>query len=313
MPIISAARKRKRPGTPEPEVAPSNMFYPLTVHIVAGDASDSNSEPMDGEIDPDELIAADVVPVVPDTSPAPPPTTYEAAVARIESLRSHLTQSMALDLTSLLSVINSDLLPSASTDHPLITQIANPEITNDEIASIAKTIGSGLAAFLARGGNGARKTNPPPVDVPLTPEAPGADAESVKTPSSRRSRVVTACCAERDDSTCCLTGQRAEGNVAHIIPFSVRSATAVNFWKFIAMFRGDAATATLRTVALGAGHSTDTLRNVWWLCSTAHIAFDAGKITLIPELSASQLPYNPAIVSEVPPPRASVGALTNVR
>lgn len=297
---ISVTRKRKRReslGPPVPEIAPEELFYPLTVHIVKGD-SDVDSEV---EVDTDTDRAAPMI--VEAAEPTPPnqsveeslapATSYDRAVARIETLQSHLTESMALDITSLLSVIHSYLSPPAGTDHPLITQIADPLTSATEIATLAKTVGSGLAAFLARGGNGIRK-QPPAADEPTA-----EDPNKPKTTSSTRSRLVPARCAERDDRTCCITGQRAEGLVAHVIPFSVRDTTALNFWKFIAMFRGEAATTALRTTALGVGNTTDTLRNVWWLCGAAHAAFDSGRMTIIPELEPAQIPYNAGVVAGV--------------
>lgn len=299
---ISVTRKRKRRESqvpPVPEIAPQELFYPLIVQIVKGE-SDVDSEV---GVDPDPDGAAPMIldaaePTHPDQTveePLAPATSYDRAVARIEALQSHLTESMALDLTSLLSVIHSYLSSPTGTDHPLITQIADPLTSATEIATLAKTVGCGLSAFLARGGNGPRK--PPPA---ATDQPPAEDLNKPKTSSSStRSRLVPARCAERDDRTCCITGQRAEGLVAHVIPFSVRDTTALNFWKFIAMFRGEAATTLLRTSALGAGNTTDTLRNVWWLCGAAHTAFDSGRMTIIPELEPEQIPYDAGVIAEV--------------
>lgn len=134
---ISVTRKRKRPESPEPEIACKEMFYPLTVHIVAEDDSDFESSQGD-DLDLDQHVQ-DAEAAAPDASlpieiqePLPPATTYDPAIAHIDSLRSHLTQSMALDLTSLLSVLNSDLFLAGTPDYTLITQIVNPETTNDE-------------------------------------------------------------------------------------------------------------------------------------------------------------------------------------
>lgn len=66
------------------------------------------------------------------------------------------------------------------------------------------------------------------------------------------------------------------------------------------MFRGEANTVKLRTAALGAANLTDTLRNVWWIWSAAHSAFESGKLTVIPQLEPTQIPFNPSLISEVP-------------
>lgn len=298
---ISVTRKRKRRESlvpPEPEIAPPELFYPLTILIVEDDSDVDSETGINTDTDADAAVPTIVDPagvIPPPETPEeqmPPPSSYDRAVARIETLQSHLTESMALDLKCLLSVIRSYLSPRDGTEHALIAQIADPLTTDTEIATLAKTVGTGLAAFLARGGNGVRK--PPAAD-----DQTATDPNRPKTPSSTRSRLVPAQCAERDDRTCCVTGQRAEGLVAHVIPFSVRDATAINFWKFVAMFRGEAATATLRTTALGEGNTTDTLRNVWWLCGAAHTAFDAGRLTIIPELEPEQIPYHAGVVAEV--------------
>lgn len=320
---LSSARKRQRntgsrTSTAVPttaSIAPQSLFYPLTLHIVPEEgsyrSSESDADPDgDGNGDSDHLDQFDGNPdditgdshneqlddpsgaeVEPSDSPITV-TDYDRAVARIDSLQSHLTAGMALDLKSLLAVIHTYLAAPNQGTHPLFELIASPDISNDEIVTLAKTVESGLAAFLARGG-GAHKPKPDPGDTPPSEPTPA-------TPSSSRSRVVTSGCAERDQMTCCFTGQRTGGVVAHVIPFSVRDEKAVNFWKFIAMFRGEADTAAMRSATLGAGDSTDTLRNVCWMWNAAHAAFDAGKLAVIPQLEPTQIPYNPQLVSEVP-------------
>lgn len=318
---LSSARKRQRNGgsrasTAVPttaSIAPQSLFYPLTLHIVPEEGSvlssesgadpdgeangdsdqfDGNPEDITGDSHNEQLDDPSGAEVEPSHSPITVTVTdYDRAVARIDTLQSHLTAGMALDLKSLLAVIHTYLAAPDQGTHPLFELIASPDISNDEIVTLAKTVESGLAAFLARGG-GAHNPKPDPGDTPPSEPTPA-------TPSSSRSRVVTSGCAERDQRTCRFTGQRTGGVVAHVIPFSVRDEKAVNFWKFIAMFRGEADTAAMRSATLGAGDSTDTLRNVCWMWNSAHAAFDAGKLAVIPELEPTQIPYNPQLVSEV--------------
>lgn len=323
----SSARKRQRnagstTSTAVPtsaSIAPQSLFYPLTLHIIPEAGSDLSSEPdvdVDGDANghsddldrfdgnPDDVTGDSHNKQLDDPSgaevePSASPviiTYYDRAVARIDTLQSHLTAGMALDLKSLLAVIHAYLAAPNPGTHPLFELIASPDISNDEIVTLAKTVESGLAAFLARGGGGALKPKPDLGNPVATPPSEPTPA----TASSSRSRVVTSGCAERDQRTCRLTGQRTGGVVAHVIPFSVRDDKAVNFWKFIAMFRGEADTAAMRSATLGTGDSTDTLRNVCWMWNSAHAAFDAGKLAVIPQLDPTQIPYNPRLVSEVP-------------
>lgn len=317
---LSSARKRQRnAGSNTPTavqtsaaIAPQSLFYPLTLHIapelgsefssksdVDADGDDSDDfDRFDGN--PDDITGDSHNEQLDDPSGAevePPPspitiTEYDRAVARIDTLQSHLTAGMALDLKSLLAVIHAYLAAPNPGTHPLFELIASPDTSNDQIVTLSKTVESGLAAFLARDGGGAHKPKPDPGNPVATPPC--------EPTSSSRSRVITSGCAERDQRTCRLTGQRTGGVVAHVIPFSVRDDKAVNFWKLIAMFRGEADTAAIRSATLGTGDSTDTLRNVCWMWIAAHAAFDAGKLAVIPQLEPTQIPYNPQGVSEVP-------------
>lgn len=311
---VSVSRKRQRGQTPTPpelDIAPVSLFYPLTLHIVTEASSDIGSDDTGPAADTSN---DDAEPLTLSSSPSPVPiptepessipTTYDLAVSRIDGLQSHLTASMALDLKSLLAVIQTHLAPPTPTEHPLITQIASPTTEDETLVALAKTIGSGLRAFLARGGPRTADTLPP--DMPPTPAEDPPNDTHAKTPSSTRSHIVKSHCSKRDDRTCRLTGQRAEGLVAHVIPYSVREKTAVDFWKFIALFRGEQETTALRTAALGSGNTTDTLRNVWWLCAAAHTAFDAGQVCVIPQLEPAQVPYDPSVVAEVCTPCASL-------
>lgn len=306
---VSVSRKRQRrqsPTPPEQDITPASLFYDLTLQIVAESSSDGHSDDVDPASNTPEDNAEPPSPVAAPSSTEPAvssiPTTYSQAVSRIDALQSHLTASMALDLKSLLAVIQTHLAPLPAPEHPLITQIASPATPDETLVALAKTIGSGLRAFLARGGPRTADTSPD-ITAALGDDPP-TEARG-KTPSSTRSRIVKAQCGNRDNRTCRLTGQRSEGLVAHVIPYSVREETAVDFWKFVALFRGEQECATLRTAALGSGNTTDTLRNVWWICAAAHIAFDAGKVCLIPQLEPSQVPYDPSVVGEVCTPSKS--------
>lgn len=49
----------------------------------------------------------------------------------------------------------------------------------------------------------------------------------------------------------------------------------------------------------GSVRGTDVLLNVWRLCEDVHSYFDKGWVAIIPQLTPEQIPYDPAVVSEV--------------
>lgn len=307
---LSTTRKRQRRNSTlaslNDEITSEELFFPLVLHIVpeplfetdtAINVEDGPCRTGDKET-PDDLVDYENAD---DTgkSTSPPLTDFDRAITRIESLPSHLTQSMQLNLKSILTVIHTQLMPSPSLTNPLITRVASLDTSPEELVMIAETIDSGLSAFLARGGGGAHKSRKPAPPTPSSAEPISPSETRAKSSSSTRSTIVRTRCAERDHRSCLLTNRRGVVLVSHIIPFSVRDTSATDFWKFIALFRGEAATAALKNAALGAGNSTDTLRNVWCLATDVHEAFDDGRLTVIPQLDETQVPYNPAATSEV--------------
>lgn len=91
------------------------------------------------------------------------------------------------------------------------------------------------------------------------------------------------------------------GLVSHIIPYSVQGSGAIDFWKLISLFSGNAETAALRAAALGTGNRTDVLLNVWWVWDGVHTVFDKGHITVNPDLTTLEFPYDPDEVTNVWP------------
>lgn len=158
---VSSVRKRKRRASvnnataipASSPIASQSLFYPLTLHVVPEDTSEFESEPeIDAAGPTDAFPANDDRVDNRDEQPAPPTgypagaegqpstpsitTDYDCAVARINTLQSHLTAGMALNLTSLLAVIHTHLT-SPPGIHPLFEQIACPLTSNDEIITLA--------------------------------------------------------------------------------------------------------------------------------------------------------------------------------
>lgn len=297
--MSSATNKRLRltgpgdSGHPAELFAPESMFFHLIPQPAVPELDDEDPaiNPQSPEVERCPQVAE------PGTTP-PPATPYSRAIARVEGLTSHLTPAMRAGLTSLLSTLQTDL-PPGDASHPLITRIASTVTSDDTLREMANTIDAGLLAFAARGG----RLPPVPIPIPLasapSPPPTTSVVDRPKSTSSSRSHRIHRDCAQRDKSTCILTGKRGAGIVAHLLPFSIRASKAVDFWAFLALFYGAAETAALKTVTLGSAHNMDVLANVAWMSDDAHRYFGLGQIALLPVLTATQLPYHPHLVAEV--------------
>lgn len=276
-------------GPPKP-LALRDMFFPLRLYS----PPESESQISKPEL-PSPPSAHDVEPL--DPSPPSPntPTEYDTAIARVERLDAFLTPGMKSTLTCMLSVIEMHRSPkvdgvSAST-HSLISRVASSEQTPDHtIKDIVDTIEQGLMVFCALGGASSKSvTDSAPADDQgrrsANDGASGSrkrqklDADANITKSTRRSEKVRRDC-KIGDPVCQICNVLNDGEVAHIIPYSIKDKKAIDFWKFVELFRGVEATAALRAVALA--RNTDTVRNVWFLCTACHNGFDHGKLSVYP-------------------------------
>lgn len=277
-------------------LASRDMFFPLVLY------SPPESERLEPDpISPPSVHDNDPSPSIPTTTD--PLTDFNNALARIGQLDAFLTPGMKSTLTCMLSVIDMHLSPTAACrPHFLITRVASAEQTPDAgIKDIVDTIERGLMVFCALGGGGGGSSKS--VGDPLVDNGSSGsrkpqklDADGNITKPTRRSDKTRRDCKARDP-LCQICGALNDGEVAHIIPYSVKEQEAVDFWKFVEMFRGVAATAGLREIALGT--NADTLRNVWFLCKMCHGGFDGGKLSVIPDLGKITYRYDPEKTTEV--------------
>lgn len=149
---VSVSRKRQRRPSSTPaewDIAPASLFYSLILHIVAEAPSDIHSDDTDPAVDMSdansELQLPSLAPGPIEPAASSIPTTYILAITRIDAPQSHLTASMALDLKSLLAVIQRHLALSPPAEHPLITQIASPASTDETPIALANTSDPGSA------------------------------------------------------------------------------------------------------------------------------------------------------------------------
>lgn len=239
----------------------------------------------------------------PSPGPSVPLSPYDLAVSRINRLTDYLTPVMRASLIATLSVVHA--LNTPPEIHPLILRIGSTTFSDSALKEVADIVMAGLSAYEAKGG--VEKGSTPASRVQANEEAtepPKKKLKSGKTNSSARKGTVRAKCALRDDGICAFTHLR-DGQICHIIPFAIQDKKAVDFWKFISLFRGPAATAVLKAATLGPyPHSTDTLLNMLVMMPDVHRHFDRAKIALIPQLTGEQVPFDPAHVSTVrtPPP-----------
>lgn len=218
-------------------------------------------------------------------------------------------------LTALLALLN-DYFPDAESTSSLTRSVGDPTgIDDTALATLADTIDLGLIAFLAKRGP---SNNP---EVPSTSASAAANSTSSTTavPPPKRTRIskksgrssrsqkVRAACISRDHEQCRLCNDKT-GLSAHILPFSLQGRRTLDFWAFIAMFKGTQATAHVKAAALDPEpNNTDNILNVIYLCVKCHVLLDTTKISLIPQIlnNPSSLespvivfPYNPRKVEQ---------------
>lgn len=309
------------PGTPsEPPstvppklVAPREMFFPLVLYSPPESKSLISEPDLSSPPSVHDVEQHDPYPLTSTTTDSP--TEFDNAIARVKRLDAFLTPGMKSTLTCMLSVLEMHLSPKADgvtpSTHSLITRVASSEKTpDDSIKDIVDTIERGLMVFCALGGGVAKSvTDPDPVDDEgqrsANDGASGSrkrqklEADANATKPTRRSEKVRRACKTRDP-ICQICNAPNSGDVAHIIPYSVKDKKAIDFWKFVELFHGVEATASLRAVTLGPNpDATDTVRNVWFLCKTCHDGFDHGKLSVIPDLDRIAYPYDPDMTNSV--------------
>lgn len=299
-PITPTTPFNVRTAPPTPPLASRDIFFPLCPYIrPSPPVSDSPEQP---------TPLADPLPPI-------PTTPYDNALARVQQLNEFLTPSMKCTLSAMLCVVNSHLsLPSTSVDglvsdpHPLVTSVAS-EQSEGEIKDLVDIIEKGLAAFAALGGGSSVK-EPSEAASPNPPSQAGASTGPRKRQrmdidgkliSSYRSSKVRLRCTLRDPN--CQICNAKGGDVSHIIPYSVKEKKAIDFWKFVELFRGAQATMALKAIALAPNpESVDNLKNVWTLCKTCHDLFGRAKLAIIPDLDGLTYPYDPTNTTSVSAP-----------
>lgn len=305
------------PTTPPPLTDPS-LFFTLALRLADEDTDLDDVEPASNQVS--SPISSNTSTDPAGQSPPLPATIYDRACSRIQGLvGSLLTPDMAAALTSLVSVTHHDLTDrnndtgnrsNSENDghryiHPLLLRVASPDLLSDDaLRDMANVINTALVHFAAAGGRAKSQSPPSLPDQSLPPTPVTESAPNNKHPSTRRTQRVSNLCGVRDKNTCWLTKRRTGGECSHILPFSLRDEKAVNFWKFIALFRGEAETRALQqAICMGpdSARGTDILLNVWWLSEDVHKYFDKGWVAIIPQLTPDQLPYDPATICEVSP------------
>lgn len=214
-------------------------------------------------------------------------------------------------LTALLALLN-DYFGDAETTSYLTRSVGDPAGTDDTaLATLADQIDLGLIAFLAKRG----PSNKADTNLPSTPASDGANSttsttavqppkrthNSKKSGRSNRTQKIRAACISRDGGQCRLCNDKT-GVTAHILPFSLQGRRTLDFWAFIAMFKGTQATTQLKNAALDPEpNKTDNILNVIYLCVKCHVLLDTTKISLLPQILenvGSVFPYNPRTVEE---------------
>lgn len=232
-------------------------------------------------------------------TPIATPGAYEVAIDRINRLTDYLTPVMRASLIATLSVVRTFTTPEDL--HPLILRIASPNFSDAAVKSVADIVMSGLSAYEAKGGPAKGSTRTPDADAAEPARKKHKSGDS-KASSGRDGRLRTLCTAR--DGMCPFT-HHWDGQVCHIIPFAVKDKKAVDFWKFITLFRGAAATDALKEATLGPyPHSTDTLLNLLVMTPDVHRFFDRAQIAVVPHLTDDQVPYDPQTVLTVRHTRA---------
>lgn len=274
--IPRKSQRRRNPKSPATQNARRSAPARLPPALVYPETPFSVFLPLNIELFPGDHPADVVLPLAnPGWTPTP---AYDAAIARLDACVADSTltahQKLLLDATMKTA---AQCFVAPSEVHSLIRTIGLPSTPVSEILGLVAVVGSGMRVFIAQSG-------------------PSASGSSVSITS--RLGYVKNACASRDKSTCVITGRKG-GACCHIIPFSVRGEKAVNFWEFVAIFKGATATQQLKTMVLGPEpSSTDNIRNVIWLSSEVHACLDNGQLAMVPVL-ANGAPYDPATVTEV--------------
>lgn len=204
--------------------------------------------------------------------------------------------------------------PNGLHNHTLITRVASPEQTPDHyIKDIVDIIDKGLSIFAVLGVGSVKKPAPESVSDshtgPRKRQKRDANGELIK--STRHSVKIPSDCKLRDPN-CQICNSNNSVSVAHIIPYSVKDAKAIDFWKLVELFRGAEATAALKAVALAPNpEDVDNMKNVWFLCKICHDNFDCAKLAVIPDLDDLTYPYDPSVTTSVSSPRISMSLVTN--
>lgn len=219
----------------------------------------------------------------------------------------------------MLSVMNHHTTPPNGLDsHPLITRVASAEQTPDHcIKDIVDIIETGLSIFAALGGGSVKTPAPESDPEPLPESSTGPrkrqrrDANGALIKTTRRSVKIRRDCKLRDPN-CQICNSNNSGAVAQIIPYSVKDGKAIDFWKFVELFRGAEATAALKEVALAPNpEEVDNMKNVWFLCKICHDNFDRAKLAIIPDLNDLTYPYDPRVTTSVSSPGITISHVTN--
>lgn len=243
---------------------------------------------------------------------APLLAAHVLANSRITDTNTVLNGLQRASLSAVLAVLN-DYFPDEETTRVFTQSVADIAGTSDiALAALADRIDMGLIAFLAKRSppDAAASSSSPVPDSTNTPDSMTTTSSTTAVPPKRarvsksgvssRRRGIRAACVSRDDETCrlCKDGM---GQSAHILPFSLQQGRrAVDFWAFVAMFKGVVATDQLKAAALDPDpNDPDNIMNVIFLCSKCHTLLDKPMVSLIPQILESPnsvFPYDPSSV-----------------
>lgn len=275
---------------PPPPLASRDFFFPLSLYTRPAPS------PPGPQLPPSST-----------TLPGNIATKYQDAVARVENLDAFLTPNMRCTLSSMLAVVNTHLSQSATPDNPatvphsLVSLVASPDYSGEQIKDIVDIIENGLIAFAAVGGGSVKRSSVTGAVIGFRIRQRLMDENGIPIKSTHRSSKVRLSCILRDPTCQICNGSGSE--VAHIIPYSVKDKKAIDFWKFVELFRGVDETKALKAIALAPNpENVDTLKNVWSLCKNCHDLFGHGKLAVIPDLDGLTYPFDPLSTSMVAVP-----------
>lgn len=248
---------------------------------------------------------------------AAPLAGHVLANSRVTDTNTVLNGLQRASLTAVLAVLN-DYFPDLETTRAFTQSVADVTGTDDAtLTSYADAIDMGLIAFLAK--HATPSDTPNAGSLSPVPDITNATAPDTKTTTSSttavppkrarlskksglssRSQKIRAACITRDDEQCRLCNNPI-GLSAHILPFSLQQARrSVDFWAFVAMFKGVEATAKLKAAALDPEpNNPDNIMNLIFLCYQCHALLDKTLVSLIPQILEcphSVFPYDPRTV-----------------